>query len=476
MTGLEDIERLTCLAISELTYSNIQSLSDMSSGFMLSNLLNLISSSHFPVGPEFDDWPRSIEKLSLYMRTNGVDRPFEISYAEVAKGDSRAILGPALQILTIIAALNPDTWTRALIKMPPSSAGTLRAVLDSIAAELREEAASSRRGGAHIEGGRDIKALLRRLEQLDERVRDLTSRNESLEKKLTDSQKESAALRATLAEKTREIEELLKARAAFLKALEERPPEICSEESADWRSRAEGLSSENKRLQGRCAALESALDEKSLELQRAKAAAERQQRVLAEAERASSEALDRFRRENSTLKADRELAEARVAVLEAEGKRKSRREHNRNSHEDDEGGDDVARLRERLEEAEARLELWERKKRLADEKESMCKEHCNSDTHHHRDPRCLPNLEDEVFPIHQSKTTPRPSHSTSQLLNANSQHSLEDEKNALIFSACASYAFEFFSEIQRYYTPDAVDRKRDIFKQFTLDNILKEFS
>jgi hypothetical protein len=221
---MEDLNVNICKVLQEMTDYNIESVSEMETGFLLANLLQQVDSDEFSSKDKtLNNWQHAKDRLEHFLSSKGlINQNLDFELPAIRKGEPQAIVSALLQIFAILAAFNPSNWERIINCVNYIAKVTIMKFLETMIADIREEIKFSRSAskGSHFDSPDDMRVLLHKLERheatIDSQQASIAELKAELEKEYQEKQKVSRALE----EKNKEILEMQQIKNEALKLLE----------------------------------------------------------------------------------------------------------------------------------------------------------------------------------------------------------------------------------------------------------------
>jgi DNA repair exonuclease SbcCD ATPase subunit len=270
---MDQIETKICAIIQEMSDCNIQSLTEMKDGFLLTNLLSCINPEFFPTHKIIKDWNSAEHRLQEYLNYNGLDEILDFDLEEIQNGHKESLVSAIFQILAIYAVFNPKGWDKTINSVEYDTKYSIMMILQKMINKIQFElsVAQQNLNTSSSGGSNDFKQLLQKLEYQENILNQ--NQNELLEKTNTifSLRKEIQKVKEELSHKTKEFIEDKKRKEETIKYLEEaygakkdeKNIEKLEETIKDLEIEKNNIYHENKRL-------EKIIDEKDSEVEKLK--------------------------------------------------------------------------------------------------------------------------------------------------------------------------------------------------------------
>lgn len=509
--------------VGEITDRNFENLADLPNSPIISLLLSNVRRDSLPANDEGtnNNWISIFNKLFSFAQAHAFT--LEIELEELERGDLSALCGTVIQILALISIFNPLKWEKAYAAVDHESRKVIDSTVLAVAQELKAQRSSAG----------DIKRVLERLEREEERRLKAEEQILQLEEQLTAVKAELQGANRTIAQKMEEVNEVKRSRANTLRQFEDL---LYSSNplGADDQKAIEKLNSEKESLTDKLIKSEQIIYEKTNEAEKLRVLLSVSEGKRREAE-GMQETCDKLLRANEELKAERDVRESKLQLLEI-GEKTILRYQERLKEETQRNFD----LKLRVSELESKVKSLETKIASDGENLALLKSSSVADRDH---PSFSTSLDDENNQLKEKvrqltielgkmniavlereekennhkmhaiklKTlslennmlvaknkrlelaskvgtfncldlpfsadqAPRISIRTQNETNAEDVARVKaacEEKLDVVYSAVVMYAQNLMYSQSRFFAPNQEERKRDVLKQFTLNNILK---
>lgn len=221
---MEEINSTLCKILQEITQSNIESLIEISDGFMLPNILYGMDPDFFPFEKKLSKWEVSKSMLEAYLQQNGLqDQILEFEIDNIRAGALEHIVSAVLQILAIFAVFKKEKWEVLFNKVDNETQKSLLPILTPMTQDINEalQLAKSNIISHNLPHSDDLKMLLQKMETQDIQIDSLTTRLEEKDYKLQQKDVEIRKLKDRTIKLEEELQNLHKLKDDTIKQIED---------------------------------------------------------------------------------------------------------------------------------------------------------------------------------------------------------------------------------------------------------------
>lgn len=212
---MEDIDTCLCKVVQDLTFGNIESLKEMSNGYLLSNLLNRLDPQIFYMSKKLENWMTAKMQIEYYLNKKGLQNQIlDFDEKGISEGALEHLISAILQILAIFAAFNEKDWYQLSEQFESIQKNLILPILNPMISDIMEER-------QQVPKKEEIKTLLLRLEDRETELGETKKRLLSKEEELDVTSKEIQKLTYENNKLTSELEDLHRLKNETIKQIEE---------------------------------------------------------------------------------------------------------------------------------------------------------------------------------------------------------------------------------------------------------------
>ena len=138
---MEEFDKIICNILQEITNFYLDSVTDLSNGYLLSVILYSIDNEYFVKNdPLLDNWTVCKNKLESFLIMNGIcNQPLDFEISQIENKQLDAAVSAFLQIFAIIATFNTNYWDSIINNLSNSISSSFKKFLDKMINEIKTE-------------------------------------------------------------------------------------------------------------------------------------------------------------------------------------------------------------------------------------------------------------------------------------------------------------------------------------------------
>ena len=307
---MDDIDTCLCKLIQDLTYGNIESLEEMSDGYLLSNLLYKIDPQYFYLSDKLENWINAKTQLEQYLSKNGLENQvLDFDEKSISEGVLEYLVSAILQILAIYAAFNDNEWAVVSEQFEPSQKNLILPILNPMIADITEEREKAPKND-------EMKVLLLTLEKRETELNNVKKQLCSTKDELNLSKTEIQTLTKENKKLNTELQDLHRLKNDTIKQIEEfYANKDDMENENELTRRMKQIVSERDELADKLFRLQLSITDKDNEIEKLNLVKNAYETKKSEIE-SFTEQVHYYKTQNEKLKADIELKDSKLSALE----------------------------------------------------------------------------------------------------------------------------------------------------------------
>ena len=306
MSNLEELEKALSIGVAELTSMSVPGLIEITDPRVASKLVSSISPVFLAEEKSALGWSALIQKLNEFAALKGLASAVDFDLAGIQKGETYALITAVVQVFSLIGLFNPNAWESMLTKVDHDSASQIRLSTEEVIKDFASVIESSET--------KDVKRIFEKLEVEETKRIEAEEKCKLLENVIQSLTSQLDQANSLMQKKNVEVQEAQRVKDMTLRQMEELMSSQQPFEAEAHEKTIKSLNRVKEDLQHKLMVAEASAAEYSSEAEKLRVLISMSEVKRREAE-SVHEICDRLRKSNEELRAEKEVYESKLELL-----------------------------------------------------------------------------------------------------------------------------------------------------------------